>query len=235
MAIKGLMEGLPENTPNLEEPCPICLMTKATKITRGPTTDVLKFAPGFMLQMDFSFFNVEIIHRFTSTFVAICSANSYPFGFPSRSKFLPLDILKFLVATSRNQDKKVAFIQVDEDVALARSSESMKTCHNMNIIVKNTVGDASYLNGKIEIPNKTLSNITRALLLYSSHKNKLWCFTYQYAICLYHLTENILHGDVTNLLWHGKRPSYKHIKIWGVRVYIIDGRVTINIPDDGSH
>ena len=40
------MEGLPENLPELEEPFPICLFTKETKIPRGPTTDVSKFAPG---------------------------------------------------------------------------------------------------------------------------------------------------------------------------------------------
>ena len=65
------MEGLPENIPDLEEPCPIFLLTKANKIHRGPTTDISKFAPGFMFQMDFVFFNVEIICGFTSTFVAI--------------------------------------------------------------------------------------------------------------------------------------------------------------------
>ena len=31
MARKGLMEGLPENLPEFEEPCPICLLIKATK------------------------------------------------------------------------------------------------------------------------------------------------------------------------------------------------------------
>ena len=122
MARKGLMEGLPKNLPELEEPCPICLLTKATKISRDPTTDVSKFPPGFMLQMDFAFFNVESIRGFTSTFVAICSATSYPFGFTSRSKRPPLDILKLLVVTLRNQDKKIAFIRADEDGALARSS-----------------------------------------------------------------------------------------------------------------
>ena len=35
MAIKGLMEGLPTNLPDLEQPCHICLLTKATKIPRG--------------------------------------------------------------------------------------------------------------------------------------------------------------------------------------------------------
>ena len=125
MAIKGLMDGLPENLPELEEPYPICLLTKATKISRGPTTDVSKFAPGFMLQMDFEFFNVESIRGFTSTFVTICSANLYPFGFPSRSKRPPLDILTFLVATLINQDKKVTFIRVDEYLASAPSSSTL--------------------------------------------------------------------------------------------------------------
>ena len=69
-----------------------------------------------------------------------------------------------------NQDKKVSFIRVDEYGSLARSSELMKTCHNMNIIVQPTGVDASSINGKIEIPNKTLANITRALILDSSHK-----------------------------------------------------------------
>ena len=106
-----------------------------------------------MLHMDFSFFNVESICGFTSTFVAIFSATSHPFGFTSRSKRPPLDILKCLVTTLRNQDKKVAFTRVDEDGELSRSYEFMKTCHNTNIIVQNTGGYASYLNGKSEIPN----------------------------------------------------------------------------------
>ena len=126
----------PRKIPELEEPCPICILTKANKTPRVPTTDVSKISPGFMLQIDFAFFNVESIRGFTSTFVAIWSATSYPFGFPSRSTRPPLDILKILVMTLRNQDKKVAFIRVDEYGALARTSEFMKTCHNMNIIVR---------------------------------------------------------------------------------------------------
>ena len=37
----------------------------------------------------------------------------------------------------------------------------MKKYHNMNIIVQTTGGDASSLNGKSEISNKTLAIITR--------------------------------------------------------------------------
>ena len=62
MAGKGLLEGLIENLPDLEEPCPIFLRTKATTIPRSATTDALKCAPVFMLQIDFVFSNVESIH-----------------------------------------------------------------------------------------------------------------------------------------------------------------------------
>ena len=72
----------------------------------------------------------------------ICSATSHPFGFPYRIKRLPPDILKFIVTALINQDKKVAFIRIDEYGALARSPEFMKTCHNMKIIVQTTVRDA---------------------------------------------------------------------------------------------
>ena len=67
----------------------------------------------------------------------------------------------------------MSFILVHEDGALTRYSEFMNTCHNMNIIVQTTGGDASSLNSKIESPDNTLPNITRALLLNSSHKKEL--------------------------------------------------------------
>ena len=102
-----------------------------------------------MLQMDFTFFNVEIIRWFTSTFKAIGSATSYPFWFTYRSKLPPLDIFKFLAITLKNQDKKVVFIQVDEVGELARYHEVMKTCHNMKIIVQTSSGDAYSLYCKI--------------------------------------------------------------------------------------
>ena len=93
-----------------------------------------------MLQVDFSFFNVESILGFASTFVALCSTTSYPFGFTSRIKRPHLDILKSVVTTLSNKDNKVSLIRVDTDGALAGSSEFMGTCHNMNIVIQNTGG-----------------------------------------------------------------------------------------------
>ena len=74
------------------------------------------------------------------------------------------------LAKLRNKDKKVAFIQVHEDEALARSYEFMKISHNMSVMVQTTGRDASSLNGNSENPNKANDNITRYLLLNLSHK-----------------------------------------------------------------
>ena len=131
MARKGLMEGLPENFPELEEPCPICLLTKETKISRGPTTDVSKFTPGFMLQMNCVFFNVESIRWFTSTFVAICSATSYPFGFPSISKRPPHEgpiLIKTRIWLSQlSVDFQINSVSTDSSKFWSRLNHSTKT------------------------------------------------------------------------------------------------------------
>ena len=118
--------------------------------------------------------------------------------------------------TLRNQYKKVSFTWVDEYVALERSSEFIKTCHDINTIVQNTGGYASSINVKSESPNNTLVNIKRDLLMKSSHKKEIWCFVYQYAICLSRQNDTRLSGDVPYFLCHGTRPSYKKIKyvVW---------------------
>ena len=159
------MEGLPTNLPNLEEPFSFCFLIKATKIPRGPTTDVSKVSFVFTIHMDSAFSNVESICVFTTIFVVICSATSYPIALTSRRNSPPLDIFKVCFTKLMNQDKKVAFIRVYEDGALARYSEFMKTCHNMTIIVRNKGRYTSSLNGKSKIPNKILGNTTRDLIV----------------------------------------------------------------------
>ena len=61
MGKRKLIEGLPVNIPELDQPCAICLLTKATKNPCGPSIDVSTFVPGFILQLDFAFFNVASI------------------------------------------------------------------------------------------------------------------------------------------------------------------------------
>ena len=97
--------------------------------------------------------------------MAICSATSYPFGFSYKRKILSLDILNCFVTKLSNQGNRVSFLQVGRYVSLALFSEFIRACHNMNIIVQTTGGDASSINGKTEIPTNTLANTTRDLLM----------------------------------------------------------------------
>ena len=60
-------------------------------------------------------------------------------------------------------------------------------------------------------------------------------FAYQYTTWLSFQTENILRGSVPYFLCHGTITSYTHKKLWGVIVYIINGRVTRKKIDDISH
>ena len=107
---------------------------------------------------------------------------------------------------------------MDEGDALAISDEFIRTCHYMNIITQTICGYSSSLNGNNERPNKTLNNITRAFLMKSSHKEKLWYFAYQYVIYIFHPTESRFCGGFPYLLCDRSRRSYKHIKLWGVRI-----------------
>ena len=107
-----------------------------------------KVSLGFVLQIDFSFFNVESICGFTSTFVATFYSTSYTFVYKPIKKCLPLDILKFPVTILRNKGNKFALILFDEDGTLVRFSQFMKTCHNMITIFKTIGGYLFSLNGK---------------------------------------------------------------------------------------
>ena len=58
-----------------------------------------------------------------------------------RTKTPPIDILKLLVAALINQYDKVTFVRLDKYGSLARLSEFMKICNNINIIFQTVVGD----------------------------------------------------------------------------------------------
>ena len=45
----------------------------------------------------------------------------------------------------------------------------------------------------------------------------------------------MLSFDFPSFLWHVSIPDYKHIKIWGLVVYIINGRVTRNNTNNISY
>eukprot|EP00957_Ditylum_brightwellii_P205515 15344222-Ditylum_brightwellii.AAC.1 len=76
-----------------------------------------------------------------------------------------------------HEEKTVIEIQVDEEGAITRSSTftSVIVDEFPGIKIVPTGGYASWLNGKIECPHKTLKNGTRATLMDSGKEIIYWC------------------------------------------------------------
>ena len=103
--------------------CYICMLTKSTKLPKGQLEDKTDLPPFGRLHLDFHFFNVVSIRGFSSALAAVCASTSYMFNFPTKSRSPPLQIAMYLIRTVRSLGHQVHIIRVDEDGALAKSSE----------------------------------------------------------------------------------------------------------------
>ena len=81
MAKKGLMKVIRTNISYLEEYWPICLLTKTIRIPRDPNIDSSNFSTWFLLQMDFTFFNVKVIRGLPTKFLVFILTLHTPLGF----------------------------------------------------------------------------------------------------------------------------------------------------------
>ena len=100
MKERKMMNGLPTNITKFhdEYTCPICILTKATKIKRNKTTPSrLYHQKGELLCMDYSFWNKPSIRRFTSLLSVICMTTRFSFAFPTRHKRPPLPTISWLI------------------------------------------------------------------------------------------------------------------------------------------
>ncbi len=86
-------------------------------------------------------------------------------NFPTASKRCPLQILDYLFAMLQHEGTTVQCIRVDEDGALANSSEFCDFLVQRHISLETTGGYASFLNGKIERHHRTIAQMVRSMIL----------------------------------------------------------------------
>jgi hypothetical protein len=96
---------------------------------------------------------------------------------------------------------------VDEDGALARSSEFTDFLLLPHITLDTTGGCNSWLNGLIERPNRTIANKARALLINSNHTSDKWCFAVEAAVDAYRMTAHSALRISPYEAWYGIQPS----------------------------
>jgi hypothetical protein len=215
------LKNLPKRFTPLRTACPICIVTKGKRIPRNPTVNV-PLEPGTRLHLDFTFFNVPSIRKFTSAFTIVDAASAYPWGFPSRSKRPPISIFRWFISVIRAMGKTPLYIRVDEGGELAKSSDFCRTVTGLNLILETTGGYASNLNGKNETMHGTSKDMTRALLQARSHRDDKWCFAFTYSIYIIRRTINARIKMTPYEMWHGTKPSFRDLTVFGCHVYVLN-------------
>ena len=118
--------------------------------------------PSQHLHMDLSSFSVTSVRSMNALMYVSDTKTRYLWTFPTRNKRPPIDICRSIYELLRRMGRIIQEILVDADGALANSSEFIKFWYHLGIVVTNTGGYASYLNGQVEHPNFAVANGTRA-------------------------------------------------------------------------
>ena len=115
----GIIWYLPKCISNIV-PYPICMISKYNCIVFQPIFNTDYFPIGIHIQYYFTFFDVESIIWFASTFNVINASSRHPSGFPIRSKFPPFSLLEYIVELFRSKGQKCAIIFLDGGVDISK-------------------------------------------------------------------------------------------------------------------
>ena len=224
-----LMKNLPTNITKFhdEYSCPICLLTKATKVRRNKAIPTrIQHKKGELLCMDYSFWNKPSIRGFTSLLSVICMTTRFSFAFPTRHKRPPLATIEWLIEILRKQGFPVTYIQTDEGGELGRSSDFLKLLTNKHCIFLGTGRSGSSLNGLVERPNRTIAEAVRAKLTNANLGDEFWCFAAEDTVFK---QRRILHTAINTTpyyAWFHRTPDYSDMRIFGSHVYVVNTDVT---------
>ena len=128
MKNQNLMDGLPSRIEDFHDKynCPVCALTKKTRVPKNKTSVRIKYQPGEYLALDYSFWNIKSIQGFTALLSVVCISTRFSFAFPTRSKRPPLATIQWLIKVLQQQGFKVLYIQSDEGGELGRSTDFLK-------------------------------------------------------------------------------------------------------------
>jgi hypothetical protein len=159
--------GLPRiPPPRYEYDCPVCSLGNLPQFHKGKTLSMATLKPGELLHMDFEFWDIVSRRLFTAMLTIVDAKTRMLWIFCTSSKKPPIHILKWFFANLRREPRALANIRVDEDGALSWSAAFatyLRDDEQLNL--QTTGGYASFLNGKVERPNRTLADRARCLLL----------------------------------------------------------------------
>jgi hypothetical protein len=204
--------GLPKHPfPPRKCQCIVCITIKTVHLPCAKITSVTLTKRGQLLHIDSSFWNIVSLRGFTSLLSVIDGKDCMLRNFPTASKHAPLQVLDFLFAMLAHDGIMVQCIRVDEDGALANSSEFCDFLFQRKISLETTGGYASFLNGKIEHHHCTIAQMVRSMLLNSGLPNNLWCFAAEAAADIYRYTYHSALQMSPYKAWYGTKPHINNL------------------------
>jgi hypothetical protein len=103
---------------------------------------------------------------------------------------------------------------VDEDGALIGSSACCRYIRDEEgLVLETTGGCASYLNGKIERPNRTIAEWVRCFLINACRPKQDWCYAAEHAADIYCVTLYSAIDMSPDEALYGNRALYKDMHI----------------------
>jgi hypothetical protein len=133
----------------------------------------------------------------------------------------PLVVLWWYFDNLRSDNRVLSCIRVGKDGAMTKSTVFCKFIRDeVALNLDMTGGYASYLNGKVERPSRTIAERLMASLINANRHAKDWCYAADHAADLYHVTLHYALKMPPFQAWYGERPNYKDIRIWGCRMLV---------------
>jgi hypothetical protein len=137
---------------------------------------------GELLHMDVAFWDILLHHSFTAFLTIVDTSTHMLWLFCTARKKPPVHILRWFFANLGREKHILANIRVGEDGALARSSAFATFIQDEEHLNINTTGGyASFFNGKVERPYRTLAERARCMLINAGASKKDWCFATEHA------------------------------------------------------
>ena len=124
----GIYIGHPNYIPKLSHPCISCIIVKGYRLARHPNVSTEKLDPVNCFHIDFSFFKEVSFKNFTSSINIIDATTSHLFGYTTRSKCPPLQIIQTLIYFSCHHGYKRSIFQVYEGGKFFVSADFLQLC-----------------------------------------------------------------------------------------------------------
>ncbi|PPZ05609.1 hypothetical protein C5P41_24865, partial [Escherichia coli] len=100
------------------------------------------------------------------------------------------------------------------------STEFDEYLREHGIVSQLTPPGTPQLNGVSERRNRTLLDMVRSMMSYTDMQIFFWGFTLESALYILNRIPSKSVSSTPYEIWHGRKPSLKHVKIWGCPAYI---------------